>query len=135
GDGARYVAGPHPAQRDVVVPRIRLRVEPRCAGLPRIGFEPMISAFRPHVVCDHAGTPGAMAAPSRSQGGDPSSRGAAVRRSTPYRIRTDDLRLERAVSWATRRTGHRRLGAARRRADAAVANYTKGVARLRRAGS
>lgn len=24
---------------------------------------------------------------------------------TPYRIRTDDLRLERAVSWATRRTG------------------------------
>ena len=28
---------------------------------------------------------------------------------TPYRIRTDDLRLERAVSWATRRTGQRRL--------------------------
>src|ERR1700731_4911165 len=24
---------------------------------------------------------------------------------TPYRIRTDGLRLERAVSWATRRTG------------------------------
>ena len=30
------------------------------------------------------------------------------RTGTPYRIRTDDLRLERAVSWATRRTGQAR---------------------------
>src|SRR2546421_1890946 len=52
---------------------------------------------------------------------------------TPYRIRTDDLRLERAVSWATRRTGLRRLGAGRRRAGAAGANYTAAAAELRRA--
>src|SRR6202023_2813870 len=59
---------------------------------------------------------------------------------TPYRIRTDGLRLERAVSWATRRTGLEGPGSYQRAksapgSDLVGRSHAQGMQRVRERGA